>query len=132
MGRRKPLTTGIAVFLATLLNLGCSSIGPGKLVSTHEGYNDAVQMAVSREVLKNIVRLRYYDPIQFMRVTAVNANFSVSADNSAGVTVVGIGNANTSEQVGANIGYSDSPTITFVPQSDANFNKSLDSPVELP
>ena len=83
---RQQLSTGVAVFLATLLNLGCSSVGPGKLVSTHEGYNDAVQMAVSREVLKNIVRLRYYDPIQFMRVTAVNANFSVSVGNSAGVT----------------------------------------------
>ncbi len=45
-------------FVAWTLSLimGCTSIGPGKLVPTHEGYNDAVQLAMTREVLKNIVR----------------------------------------------------------------------------
>jgi hypothetical protein len=43
---------------------GCASVGPKKLVPTHEGYNDAVQLAVSREVLKNIVRERYLEPPQ--------------------------------------------------------------------
>jgi hypothetical protein len=30
-----------------------------------------------------------------------------------------------------NVGYGESSTTTFVPQSDANFNKSMDSPIEL-
>ncbi len=43
-------------FVAWTLSLimGCTSIGPGKLVPTDEGYNDAVQLAMTREVLKNI------------------------------------------------------------------------------
>ena len=38
-------------FVAWTLSLimGCTSIGPGKLVPTHEGYNDAVQLAMTRE-----------------------------------------------------------------------------------
>ena len=59
------------VFLMPLLT-GCTSIGPGKLVPTHEGYNDAVQLTMTREVLKNIVRERYHDPVQFLRVASIN------------------------------------------------------------
>lgn len=120
---------GVVVCGALLLNQGCSAVGPDKLLSTHDGYNDAVQLTVTREVLKNIVRLRYYDPMQFLRVSSVNAQFSVSAGSSTGLS--GLGADAGTGQLGANVGYSESPTITFVPQSDANFNKSLDSLVDL-
>jgi hypothetical protein len=115
-----------AVFIA---GSGCSSIGPAKLVSSHEGYNDAVQLAVTREVLKNIVRTRYADPMQFITVSAINAQFSVSVGANVGAS--GLGAEGTTGQAGGTIGYSDSPTITYLPQSDAGFNKSLDAPVDL-
>jgi len=38
---------GMVVLVACLL-LGCTSIGPAKLVPTHEGYNDAVQLTLTR------------------------------------------------------------------------------------
>lgn len=95
-------------------------MGPDRLTDSHEGYNDAVQLTASREVLKNIVRKRYVDPIQFIAVSTINAQFSVSA----GANVA-------TGQAGGNVGYSESPTITFVPQSDASFNKSIDAPIEL-
>ena len=109
---------------------GCASIGPGKVVPTHEGYNDAVQLTVSREVLKNIVRERYLDPPQFIRVTAINAQFSVSAGANVGVTGIGT-EAGAAGQAGANIGYSDSPTITFVPQFGAADYKALVAPIDI-
>ena len=108
---------------------GCTTAGPRKLVSSHESYNDAVQLTVSREVLKNIVRKRYADPMQFIAVSTINAQFSVSS--GANVSSSGIGTGSTTGQAGANIGFSDSPTITFVPQSNAGFNKSMDAPVNL-
>jgi len=98
-------------------------------VSSHEGYNDAVQLTITREVLKNIVRSRYSDPMQFITVASINAQFSVSAGANVGAS--GIGTQSEAGQVGGNIGYSDSPTITYIPQSDAGFNKSIDSPVDL-
>jgi hypothetical protein len=123
------LLVRLALCAAMLLSQGCANLGADKLLSTHEGYNDAVQLTVSREVLKNIVRLRYYDPMAFMRVTAVNASFSVNVGGNAGRS--GIGASGESSQFLGNVGYGESPTITFVPQSDANFNKSMDSPIEL-
>jgi len=113
--------------LTLMLVAGCKSIGPGRLVSSHEGYNDAVQLVTSREVLLNVVRLRYLDPIQFVSVSAINASFSVSAGASVGGTFA----ATTTGTAGANVGYSDSPNITFVPVSGSDAMKSLESPVNL-
>ncbi len=81
------------------------------------------------QVLKNIVRTRYSDPMQFITVSAINAQFSVSA--GANVGAIGIGTEGAAGQAGGNVGYSDSPTITYIPLSDAGFNKSIDSPVDL-
>jgi hypothetical protein len=115
--------------VAAVSTAACSSVGPGQLVSSHEGYNDVVQLTVTREVLKNIVRIRYADPIQFIAVSTINAQFSVNVGGSTGVS--GLGKSGATGSVGGTVGYSDSPTITFVPQSDASFNKSIDSPIEL-
>ena len=113
------------VLLASFLNVSCTSFGAEKVISSHTGYNESVQLTVTREVLTNIVRSRYLDPMQFLTVSAINAQFSVNVGGSAGVA--GIGQAGSSGQAGGSIGYSDSPTITFVPQSDNAFYKSLNS-----
>ncbi|WP_153914388.1 hypothetical protein [Shewanella sp. TC10] len=111
-----------AIALSSLL-FACTSIGPNKLVASHEGYNDAVQLTQTREVLKNIVRIRYYDPIQFINITSINAQFSVNT----GATVNGIATSDAS--IVGNIGYSDTPTLTYTPLSDAAFDKSLGTPI---
>ena len=119
----------LAVAVAFIGLTACTSIGPEKLVPTHEGYNDAVQLSVSREVLKNIVRQRYLEPPQYIRVTAINAQFSVSV--GANVGVGGIGTGAAAGQAGGNVGYSDSPTITFVPQFGSAEYKAFVAPVDL-
>jgi len=114
---------GTMVLLVALMSASCTSFGSKKLIASHTAYNDAVQLTVAREVLANIVRSRYSDPMQFIAVSAINAQFSVNVAASAGVA--GIGQVGTAGDAGASAGYSDSPTITFVPQSDAAFYKSL-------
>ena len=119
------LLPAIALFIT-----GCAtSAGPQKLVPSHEGYNDAVQLTVTREVLKNVVRERYLEPPQFIRVASINASFSVSA--GANVGVGGIGTSAAAGQTGANVGFSDSPTITFVPQSGAAEFGAFAAPIDL-
>ena len=114
--------------LTAMLCAGCgTTIGPQRLVSSHEGYNDAVQLVTAREVLKNVVRIRYLDPIQFVSVSAINASFSVTAGASVGGTFA----ATTTGTAGANVGFSDSPTITFLPVNGSDAMKSLESPIDL-
>jgi hypothetical protein len=120
---------GVVVLLAGVMSAACTSMGAGKLVSSHTAYNDAVQLTVTREVLANIVRSRYSDPMQFLTVSAINAQFSVNVGGSA--VIAGIGAAGTTGEAGGTIGYSDSPTITFLPQSDNAFYNSLHSSFEV-
>ena len=110
--------------------IGCTSIGPTKLVGTHQGYNDAVQLAESREMLLNIVRLRFGDPVQFLAVSQINAQFSVSAGANASASGIGASGGATGT-LGANVGYSDSPTITFTPRGDDQFGRDILFPVHL-
>jgi hypothetical protein len=117
----------VIVFFTVVALSACSTIGPKRLISSHESYNDAVQLTVTREVLKNIVRKRYADPMQFIAVSSINAQFSVSSGANVGVS--GLGTESASGQAGGNVGFSDSPTISFVPLSDAGFNKSIDTPI---
>lgn len=125
---RKNRNLIVVVFLLMLCT-SCATIGPQKVVSSHTAYNDAVQLTVTREVLSNIVRSRYSDPMQFIAVSAINAQFSVSA--GGGANVGGIGEAGAVGGMDASVGYSDSPTITFVPQSDAGFYKSFYEPFDV-
>ena len=119
----------IALALSLVVSTGCVSVGTSKLVPTHEGYNDAVQLTITREALKNIVRERYVDPMLFIQVASINAQFSVSVGATAGVG--GIGTDSLAGQTGANVGYSDSPTITFVPLSGAGAYKAFATPVDI-
>jgi hypothetical protein len=60
--------------------------------------------------------------MQFLSVSAINAQFSVNVGGTAGAGGIGQG---ASGQASGSIGYSDAPTITYVPQSDAAAYKSL-------
>ena len=102
LGRsRNNLLNGILIGLASVLTASCSSNGGERLVSSHMSYNDSVQLTITREVLSNIVRSRYGDPMQFLSVQSINAQFSVSGTVSAGAA--GIGGSATSGDVGASI-----------------------------
>jgi hypothetical protein len=120
----------VVVSFALVALTGCSSIGPKKLVSTHQGYNEAVQLAESREVLLNIVRLRFGDPVQFLTVSQINAQFSVGVTASGGAGNIG-GEGPTVGSVGGQVSYSDTPTITFNPRSDDQQHRDLLNPVHL-
>lgn len=113
----------------SILISSCASIGPRKLLSNHIAYNTAVQLSVGREVLANIVRSRYSDPMQFVAVSAINAQISFNVKRA--VNVGGIGNTGAVGTLDGSRGYSDSPTITFVPLSDAGFYKSFYEPFDI-
>ena len=82
------MTITLPIVSMIFMTVSCTTIGPQKLVSSHTAYNDAVQLTITREVLVNIVRSRYTDPMQFMRVSAINAQFSVSVGASGGAGVI--------------------------------------------
>ena len=103
---------GLVTLLVLLFLSSCKSIGPKVVLKSHIDYNKAVEQVIQEELLLNIVRRRYYEAPQFVTISNINATMSVSAGGSAGASTSFGGSGNA----GANVGYSNTPTITFTPR----------------
>jgi hypothetical protein len=72
----------VLTFVLWIAPAGCS-FGPKALEKTHGRYNDAYRQVDSEEVLLNIVRLRYGDAPAEVEVSAVAAQYELSAQAEA-------------------------------------------------
>ena len=64
---------------ATLLALAlgaCAPFGPQALRAGRPAYNEAVQQTEAQQLLLNIVRQRYNDPVLFLDVTSISSGAS--------------------------------------------------------
>ena len=104
--------SGLGTLFVVLLLSSCKSIGPKVVLKSHIDYNKAVEQVIQEELLLNIVRRRYYEAPQFVTISNINATMSISAGGSGGASTSSGGSSNA----GANIGYSNTPTITFTPR----------------
>ncbi len=95
-------------------------------------YNEAVQISEQRELLLNLVRLRYTDPPEFLAISSISTQMNFEAGASVGGVFGEVEESNSAFlSPGASVGYSESPTITFVPRRDSEFTRQLVAPVEL-
>ena len=102
----------LGTLFVVLLFSSCKSIGPKVVLKSHIDYNKAVEQVIQEELLLNIVRRRYYEAPQFVTISNINATISFSAGASGGATT----SLGGSGKADANIGYSNTPTITFTPR----------------
>ena len=120
----------LSIVIAMLV--GCASIGPSRLHMDRGTYNDMVRKTEEEQLLLNIVRARYLEVMEFIQVGSLTASYSLSQ------TMTGSINAtlrptptNISTSLSPTVFYSDSPTITYIPLSNAEFAKSLMTPVTM-
>jgi hypothetical protein len=91
-----------------------------------------VQASDQRELLLNLVRLRYEEAPEFLAISAISTQTNFSAAASIGGEIGEDGDADVGlVSPGAAVGYSESPTVTFVPRRDQEFTRQLVAPVEL-
>jgi hypothetical protein len=110
------------------LPVGCT-LGPRQIDADRIAYNRSIQQTQQEEMLLNLVRLKYREPLEFMSVGAVAAQYtwdgSASVNGSlleAGPNILGISGG---------VGRVESPTISYVPQENADFNRALLSPLSI-
>jgi hypothetical protein len=124
--------TGVVTALAlSLLLCGCSSFGPGTVGRDRLDYDHSVAESWKRQLLLNVVKLRYGDTPLFLDVASITNSYALETQLQAGLTwsdIVGAG-AENSQNVGAAARYSDKPTITYSPLTGNRFTKSLMTPV---
>jgi hypothetical protein len=118
--------------LLVLLASGCALRGPDMMRSSRIAYNQAMQVSDQREQLLNLVYLRYDEAPEFLTVSGISTQMNVEVNASLGAELGEDGGDTTvlaSPAVG--VGYSESPTVTFIPQRDEAFTRQLVAPVEL-
>ncbi len=129
--KSKPLVA--ALVLGALAALpGCALYGPKLTPISHLAYNQAVQESERRELLLNLVRLRYLEPPEFLAVSSISTQMEFDARASLTGTF-GDDQAQSTRlsMPGASVGYSESPTVTFSPQQGGEFMSRLVAPVDM-
>ena len=84
---RHPVRSGIA-FLILGLAAGCVT-GPERIQATRTQYNVVLQQTANEQMLLNLVRLRYHEPVLFLEVSSLTSSFSLGANASASAVCVG-------------------------------------------
>jgi hypothetical protein len=119
-----------ALLVTALLLTGCASIGPPTVVRDRFDYVAAISDSWKRQMLQNLLKIRYGDAPVFMDVTSVISAYSVQGDLSVGGQITPLGrNGDTFASAGAGVQYMDKPTITYQPLSGDKFARSLMAPI---
>lgn len=131
--------TIFVIFLLTAGLSGCASIGPGTIGRDRLDYEQAVTESWKRQMLDNLVKIRYGDTPLFLDVASITNSYALETQVSVAAswahflfskgTTTGVGGPTDAQTLGAATRYSDRPTITYSPLSGKRFTTSLLSPI---
>lgn len=126
--KKNRLIAGILFVLLCVFFSGCTAIGPGTVARDRFNYTDAISESWKRQMLLNLVKLRYGDAPVFLDVSAIINQYSLETQVNAGASW----NAflpTDSQTIGAAGRFSDRPTITYQPVVGDKFTRSLMTPI---
>ena len=142
---RSVWVSGAALVCSILaIGTGCASLGPTSLPGDRFNYNKSLARSTNEQLLLNIVRLRYGEPLHWLEVSSMLSQYSIEARvnanawwndldtwNSPALRAVYGVDGDPSEQTGVDggVSYSDRPTISYAPVQGMDFARRLLSPV---
>jgi len=126
MRRRLPLLS----CLVLLGLIGCTSIGPPTLRRDRLDYADALADASKREILLNIVKLRYADTPSLVTVSQLVAGYTLEGRVDLRSDFF-TNNFDFSDDVNFGVGgtFSDRPTVTYTPIKGDDFARVMLTPI---
>jgi hypothetical protein len=117
--------------VATLLLVGCTGIGPGTVNRDRFDYVTSISESWKRQMLLNLLKIRYYDSPVFMDVASVINAYELTGDVNLHGQVARLGSGDQVAGVGVTGRYSDKPTITYQPLAGDKFTRSLMLPIPI-
>jgi hypothetical protein len=117
--------------LVLLVLSGCTGIGPTTISRDRFDYTAAISDSWKRQMLFNMVRIRYGDAPVFLDVSSVISQYQVAGAINLGATI-NYPPSSTSGNLGWAGTYVERPTITYTPVMGDKFARSLMSPVPPP
>jgi len=116
-----------AILMATFLG-ACAQLGPQVLETGRPQYNIAVQQTEAQQLLLNIVRQRYNDPVLFLDVTSISSGFSRGV-NTGLLGSFGSGSNNGVATLGGS--YGENPYIFYAPNTGEKFVRQMLTPLDI-
>ncbi len=113
------------VFL--LMASGCGSLGARTVKVDQASYAVALSEAQKRQLLTNIVRMRYGEPASFVTLGQIVQGYTLRSSADAGIDF-GLLEVET-PTLGGNLTYEDRPTLTLTPIQGRDFRNGFLVPV---
>jgi hypothetical protein len=112
---------------------GCQSIGPSVIKHSHFRYNDAVISSIDRQLLANIVRLKYRDNPMFLDVSSITESRNFGLEGGLSKSKWFPHGPVRSDELDPSFVFKDSqsPTISYRPLRGTEFIKHMMTPIPL-
>ncbi|MBN1142026.1 MAG: hypothetical protein JXB25_09595 [Deltaproteobacteria bacterium] len=107
---------------------GCASLGPTSVDRDRFDYTTAVADSWKRQMLLNIVKIRYGDSPTFLDVVSIINQYSLETELRGNLGWSFPPNA-SSQGIGGTNRYYDRPTITYTPLTGEKFARNLMAPI---
>jgi hypothetical protein len=119
----------LLITAAVFVISGCAAQGAKRVPADRFDYNAAIAQSTREQMLLNIVRSRYLEVPVFLTVSSVLTQYEY--DRSVGLgAILEFGSGTTDRATGdANLGFSERPTITYLPVEGQEFSAHLLSDV---
>jgi hypothetical protein len=122
----------LLVAIAGCALAGCASVGPATVARDRFDYVEAISDSWKRQMLLNLLKVRYADAPVFLDVTSVISSYEVRGQAGIFGQEAPAGRAGDSfTGASVNGSYTDRPTISYAPLSSDKFAKSLMAPIPL-
>jgi hypothetical protein len=130
--RRAALTS--LLLSPAFADIGCQHIGPPTIAEDRIAYNEAIASSWKEQIPLNIVRLRYSDMADFVDVSTLSQNYTLTRQTTAsfGASILPwdrVMNTLMPSLMGSRT-KSDNPTVTYTPQSGSDFTRNLIAPIK--
>lgn len=123
----------LALACVVLLS-GCASIGPGSVSRDRYDYGTALSESWKRQLLLNVVKMRYVEPLCFMDVGQIVAAYSMETGAELAGTRTSYDYAGPTDNSMVKLGftgkYTDRPTITYTPLTGKAFLSGVMLPLK--
>lgn len=118
------ILTALVLFFLT----GCGGIGPKTVARDRFEYTLAISESWKRQMLLNMVKIRYEDTPVFLDVASIINQYALEGDIELGARWTD-GILGNSQNIGGKAKYADRPTITYQPLKGKKFTQSLMTPL---
>jgi len=123
----------VPILLAATVSLlsACAGIGPGTVTRDRFDYVSSISESWKRQMLLNLLKVRYFDAPVFMDVASVINAYELTGEVNLSGQLAGVGRGDQFANMGAAGRYSDKPTITYQPLAGDKFTRSLLLPIPI-